>query len=134
MALPSLRNSGFDAPAGEILVHDVADAARSTHRNGAFGHQQRVVRDDRTERAGYLFHVLQIGFSVRSRRRAHGDEDDVRFVRAGGQIGPEREPARRRVLADDGFEARFVDRYDAPAQFVDFFRVRVDADHLDAHF
>ena len=124
----------FGSPAGELLPHDLLNPARRAYRNGALGDQQRIFLDCRAERTRHFEHVAQVGVAVLVRRGSYGDEYDLDAVHAGGQIGLETQPSRLHVLLHDRVESGLVDRNPPVLELFDFRGVRVDADHLGAHF
>ena len=83
-ALPSRRNSGFDATEQRTPSRPAAAAAAAIllahalgglHRHGALRDHDLVAVEVRADRARDFVHVRQVGAAVGARRRGDGDED-----------------------------------------------------------
>jgi hypothetical protein len=107
----------------EERVHLVVGA----HRDGALQHHHGVSTERVRQGLGDRQHVLQVGAAVLLRGRAHRDEDHLRVLDGGGEVGAEGEALLGDVAADQLLEARLVDR-DAPLEErVDLPAIAVDA-------
>ncbi len=137
MAAPSFRNSGLETTSNFCLVlpamaalHLVAGA----DRDRALVDDDRVAGHMRSDIARCAEHVFQVRGTVLSRRRSHGNEDDVRFLNGGTDIGGKAQPAVGHVPLDQFLKPRFIDRYAACIEQVDLFFIDVHAGDITAAF
>ena len=133
--METTSNRDLDAAHGELA------GDRGAHRIGSADRHGRFVDDDSgpsqraPDRARDFEHVREIGAAVLVRRRADGDEDDLRLAPSPtSAFGGERQPSAAAIRAHQRFEARLVDRNLAALEARDLVRVDIDADDVVADF
>jgi len=107
---------------------------RGADRNRALGDDQLGPIHVSADGARHIQHVLQVGRAVLIRWRAHGDENDIRPLDRGADVGGELEAAIALVAHDQRLEPRLVDRQPVLAEAVDLGRVDVGAQDIIARF
>ena len=124
-----------DVKCGRRVLGDFrADPFRGPDRNGALGDDQLGAIHVLADGARHVQHVLQVRRAVLSRRRSHGNENDIRALDRAAEVGRELQAAVALVPHDERLEPGLVDRQPVLAQAVDLGLVDVDAQDIIARF
>ena len=113
IAAPSLRNSGLEQTAnGDVGLGPIAARTFSAVPTGTVDLVTTILGSFmcRPISRATAEHVLEVGRAVFARRGADGDEDDLRALDRGADVGGEGEPALLLVPLDHRLESRLVDR------------------------
>ena len=118
----------------EFFLDGGLDLLGGADRDCRLGHENGVLLDVLSERAGHSEHILQVGGTVFIRRRTHGAEYHFDIVENASEVGREVETAFALVPEHHFVETRFVYRNFTFLERFDLGLVHIDASHVDAHF
>ena len=121
------------APARQAQADDLFDPFGGAHRHGRLVDHDAGLAQLRAKLLGDRHHVAEVGRAVLAARRADGDEHHLGVGQAFRQAGGEGQAGGVQLIAQDAFQARFVDRHLAASQPRDPLAVTLHATHLVAH-
>jgi len=120
-----------DLVLGPLLDRSAHQISRP-HRNRALGDDDLPAVHGLADGPGHRQHVLQVRAAILTRRRAHGDEDDLRLPHRVRHIGREGEASLLQVPLHQRLETWLVDRDDPVPETFDLVDVDIGADDVVA--